>query len=81
MIRKISKLIGTALGGLTGAAVAGLLALAGVEVTPAEATALAVLLSSLGAYLAPANAGPLPHLSADELLRLAEQQAEREQQQ
>lgn len=78
-IKRVSKLLGTLLGGLTGAGVAAVLALAGLEVTPAEASALALLLSSLGAYLAPANAGPLPHLTSAEYLELAQAAAEREQ--
>jgi hypothetical protein len=57
-VRRLSKLVGTVLGGLTGVTVAGLLSLAGVEVTEPEAAALAVLLSSVGTYLAPANAKP-----------------------
>lgn len=55
-MRRISKLLGALLGGASGATVAGLLSLAGMDVTEPQAAALAVLLSSLGAYLAPANA-------------------------
>lgn len=57
-MRRVSKLLGAVLGGVTGATVAGLLSLAGVDVSDVQAAALAALLSSVGAYLAPANSEP-----------------------
>jgi tetrahydromethanopterin S-methyltransferase subunit D len=59
-VKRISKLIGTLLGGATGAGVTGILALLGVTVDPGVAAAIAVLLAAAGAYLAPANRPPAP---------------------
>ncbi|HEX6682422.1 MAG TPA: hypothetical protein VF062_06480 [Candidatus Limnocylindrales bacterium] len=54
-MKRFSKLIGSVLGGVTSAGVAAVLSAFGVEVTPAVAAAIAVLLAALGTYLAPAN--------------------------
>lgn len=55
MMATIRKAVGALLGGVTGAGVAAVLRLFGLDVPPEVAAAIAVLASTLGAYLAPAN--------------------------
>lgn len=55
MFRTIRKLVGALLGGVTGAAVVTVAGLAGWEVPPELAGAIATVLAALGAWIAPAN--------------------------
>lgn len=60
MFRRIRKLVGALLGGVTGAAVVAVAGAAGAEVPPELGAAVATLAGALGAWLAPPNepAGP-----------------------
>lgn len=55
-MKRIKKLLGAVLGGATGAGVAGVLALVGVDVPTVVDMALATVLAWAGTWLAPANA-------------------------
>lgn len=55
MLRRIRKLIGAALGGVTGAVVVAVARLAGWEADPVLAGAIATVLGALGAWIAPPN--------------------------
>jgi glycine/D-amino acid oxidase-like deaminating enzyme len=55
MFATVRKAVGAFLGGLTAAAVAAGFGLFGVTLGPELALALATLLATLGAYLAPKN--------------------------
>jgi len=55
-MNKISKAIGALLGGVTGAGVIALFASADLHLDPLLASAIAALLSAVGAFLAPKNA-------------------------
>ena len=54
-MRKIRKAIGALLGGVTGATVTMVLSAFDVEVAPELAAALAVVLATIGTWLAPPN--------------------------
>lgn len=55
-MRKVRKAVGALLGGLTGATVTALLGALGISVEPEVAAAIALLLATFGAWLAPPNA-------------------------
>jgi len=57
-LSRIRKLIGTALGGITGVGVATVLALAGLNLPDTVDAALAVILAAIGTYIAPPNTTP-----------------------
>lgn len=54
-IRKIKKAIGALLGGITAGAVVAILEAFNMDVTLQQAGAIAILLTTLGTYLAPKN--------------------------
>lgn len=56
--RRVSKLIGAALGGVTGGGVTALAAALGVDLTSEQVGLIVAICSALGTYLAPANAPP-----------------------
>lgn len=54
-MKRVRKAVGALLGGATGAVVALLLNAVGVDVTAEFATAVAVILSTVGTWVAPKN--------------------------
>lgn len=54
-MRRIRKLIGAALGGITAGAVIGVFALFDVTIGTELATAMVTLLAAAGTYISPAN--------------------------
>lgn len=59
MFRRVWKAIGAALGGITGAAVVAVAGAFGWEVSPELGAAIALILATVGAAIAPKNA-PAP---------------------
>lgn len=55
MLRQVRKAIGAALGGVTAAAVVAVAGLLGWEVSPELGAAIALILATLGAWIAPPN--------------------------
>lgn len=54
-MRRVRKLVGAVLGGVTAGAVIAVGRMAGVEVEPELAAAVVTVLAAIGTYVAPAN--------------------------
>lgn len=59
-MKTVRKAVGALLGGVTGTAVVAVAGAFGLEVTPEVAAAVALLLATLGAWLAPPNEAAAP---------------------
>jgi len=55
---KVAKALGALLGGITGGAVVVLAGSFGLDITPELGAAVALVLGTVGAYLAPKNTDP-----------------------